>query len=329
MQAAQQIASLVNLARAALLGTDGINRIAHHQERLDARVGASCTPREPNDKWEPFEVDRFQRVDRARAARPARPRHDRRQLDERRRRACGSASRSRATRTGCKVDPTRVGPMSTSTIVLWVSIALLATVLGSAGDRAADQPAAQGPVVRRQPDPRRRVRLAPRRDDDDERDPPGQHGLQPDGARARQGRAGPRRHARRHLARPAHAARAPAPRGRDERAGRRGQGATWRWTSTSSTRSSTSSWTTRGRARSSSCRCDVATIVAREAAAFRDTSQIRIQLEGRARHARARRRRRARPRAAEPVRERAPLRPLDRDRHRRASSSATRAPGRG
>jgi len=32
-----------------------------------------------------------------------------------------------------KVDPTRIGPMSTSTILLWVSIALLATVLGSAG----------------------------------------------------------------------------------------------------------------------------------------------------------------------------------------------------
>ncbi|MEP6740736.1 MAG: ATP-binding protein, partial [Caldimonas sp.] len=32
-----------------------------------------------------------------------------------------------------KADPTRVGPMSPSTIILWVSIALLATVLGSAG----------------------------------------------------------------------------------------------------------------------------------------------------------------------------------------------------
>ena len=44
-------------------------------------------------------------------------------------------------------------------------------------------------LVRRQPNPRGRVRLAPRRDDDDERDPPGEHGLQPDGARARRGRA--------------------------------------------------------------------------------------------------------------------------------------------
>src|SRR5450755_1513445 len=40
-----------------------------------------------------------------------------------------------------KVDPTRVGPMSSSTIALWVSIALLATVLGSAGiARAINRP---------------------------------------------------------------------------------------------------------------------------------------------------------------------------------------------
>ena len=275
IQAAQQIASLVNIARAALLGTDGINRIAIIKS-VSTLESVKLTPREPTDKWEPFEVDRFQRV-----------------IERELRDQLGPDTIVASSMNGTpglwvgfsiardsfwlKVDPTRVGPMSTSTIVLWVSIALLATVLGSAGDRAPDQPAAQGPLVRRQPHPRGRVRLAPRRDDDDERDPPGQHGLQPDGARARQGRAGPRRHARRHLARPAHAALAPAPRGRDERRRTTRPRPTWRWTSTSSTRSSTSSWTTRGRARSSSCRCDVATIVAREAAAFRDTSQIRIQ----------------------------------------------------
>ena len=53
VQAAQQIASLVNLTRSALLATDGINRIAiiKSVSTLDA---VKLTPREPTDKWEPF-----------------------------------------------------------------------------------------------------------------------------------------------------------------------------------------------------------------------------------------------------------------------------------
>ena len=61
IQAAQQIASLVNIARAALLGTDGINRIAIIKS-VSTLDSVKLTPREPTDKWEPFEVDRFQRV---------------------------------------------------------------------------------------------------------------------------------------------------------------------------------------------------------------------------------------------------------------------------
>ena len=61
VQAAQQIASLVNLARAALLATDGINRIAIIKS-VSTLEAVKLTPREPTDKWEPFEVDRFQRV---------------------------------------------------------------------------------------------------------------------------------------------------------------------------------------------------------------------------------------------------------------------------
>ena len=67
MQAAQQIASLVNLARAALRSTDGINRVALIKS-VSKLESVQVTPREPNDKWEPYEVDRFAR-DRARAAR--------------------------------------------------------------------------------------------------------------------------------------------------------------------------------------------------------------------------------------------------------------------
>ena len=131
IQAAQQIASLVNIARAALLGTDGINRIAIIKS-VSTLESVKLTPREPTDKWEPFEVDRFQRV-----------------IERELRDQLGPDTIVASSMNGTpglwvgfsiardsfwlKVDPTRVGPMSTSTIVLWVSIALLATVLGSAG----------------------------------------------------------------------------------------------------------------------------------------------------------------------------------------------------
>jgi len=131
VQAAQQIASLVNLTRNALLSTDGINRIAliKSVSTLDT---VKVTPREPTDTWEPFESDRFQRV-----------------IERELRDALGPETIVASTMNGApglwvgftiardgywlKADPTRVGPMSTSTIALWVSIAALATVLGSAG----------------------------------------------------------------------------------------------------------------------------------------------------------------------------------------------------
>jgi two-component system osmolarity sensor histidine kinase EnvZ len=131
VQAAQQIASLVNLTRSALLATDGINRIAiiKSVSTLDA---VKITPREPTDKWEPFEIDRFQRV-----------------IERELRDQLGPDTVVASSMNGTeglwvgfsiardnywlKIDPTRVGPMQTSTILLWVSIALLATVLGSAG----------------------------------------------------------------------------------------------------------------------------------------------------------------------------------------------------
>ncbi|MBV9891883.1 MAG: HAMP domain-containing protein, partial [Rhizobacter sp.] len=131
IQAAQQIASLVNITRAALLGTDGINRIAIIKS-VSTLESVKLTPREPNDQWEPFESDRFQRV-----------------IERELRDQLGPETIVASSMNGTpglwvgftiardsfwlKVDPTRVGPMSTSTIVLWVSIALLATVLGSAG----------------------------------------------------------------------------------------------------------------------------------------------------------------------------------------------------
>ncbi len=60
VQAAQQTSRLVNLARGALKQADGINRVALLKS-LSAQETARVAPREPNDRWEPFEVDRFTR----------------------------------------------------------------------------------------------------------------------------------------------------------------------------------------------------------------------------------------------------------------------------
>jgi two-component system, OmpR family, osmolarity sensor histidine kinase EnvZ len=59
--ASQQIASLVNVARAALRNSDAINRVAM-VKNLSAQEAIRIAPHEPSDKWEPFEEDRFTRV---------------------------------------------------------------------------------------------------------------------------------------------------------------------------------------------------------------------------------------------------------------------------
>jgi two-component system osmolarity sensor histidine kinase EnvZ len=61
VQAAQQIASLVNLSRAALRYTDQVNRVSLVKSIAD-QEGVRIQPREPKDHWEPFEVDRFTRT---------------------------------------------------------------------------------------------------------------------------------------------------------------------------------------------------------------------------------------------------------------------------
>jgi two-component system, OmpR family, osmolarity sensor histidine kinase EnvZ len=61
VSASQQIASLVNLARAALRTSDAINRVAM-VKTLSSAEAIRIAPHEPSDKWEPFEEDRFTRV---------------------------------------------------------------------------------------------------------------------------------------------------------------------------------------------------------------------------------------------------------------------------
>src|SRR6188768_1178923 len=54
VQAAQQIAGLVNLSRAALRTADGITRVALVKTMGQQEV-IRVAPREPGDRWEPFE----------------------------------------------------------------------------------------------------------------------------------------------------------------------------------------------------------------------------------------------------------------------------------
>jgi two-component system osmolarity sensor histidine kinase EnvZ len=139
VQAAQQTASLVNLARAALNSTDGINRVALIKG-LSNQQALKLAPREPKDKWEPYETDRVSRA-----------------IGQELRSQLGpdtvvasSVNDKPGLWVGFSIekDPywlqaelSRVGPMSWNTITLWVSIAFLATVLGSAAiARLINQP---------------------------------------------------------------------------------------------------------------------------------------------------------------------------------------------
>jgi two-component system osmolarity sensor histidine kinase EnvZ len=60
VQAAQQVASLVNLSRAALRYADGINRVTVVKTMSDQEA-VRILPREPGDRWDPFEESRFTR----------------------------------------------------------------------------------------------------------------------------------------------------------------------------------------------------------------------------------------------------------------------------
>jgi two-component system osmolarity sensor histidine kinase EnvZ len=61
VQAAQQIASLVNLSRVALSGPDAISRLTIIKT-ASADAAVKFSPREPGDRWKPYEVDRFSRA---------------------------------------------------------------------------------------------------------------------------------------------------------------------------------------------------------------------------------------------------------------------------
>jgi len=128
-QAAQQIASLVNLSRAALRYTDGINRVAVVKTMTDQEA-IRVLPREPGDKWEPFEIDRFTRVVGA----------DLRSRLERETVLARTVNGLPGLWVGFTIDKdqfwlqaerTRVEPLTPGTWFIWVGTALIATLIGS------------------------------------------------------------------------------------------------------------------------------------------------------------------------------------------------------
>ncbi len=129
VQAAQQVASLVNLSREALRYTDGINRIAVTKTMTD-RESLRVLPREPGDRWEPFEIDRFTR----RVGAELRSRLEPQTIIAR------SVNNNPGLWVGFSIekdsfwlqaDVARVVPLTPGTWFVWVGIALAATLVGS------------------------------------------------------------------------------------------------------------------------------------------------------------------------------------------------------
>jgi two-component system osmolarity sensor histidine kinase EnvZ len=129
VQAAQQIASLVNLSRAALRYSDSIGRVSVVKTMSDEEA-MRVLPREPTDKWEPFEVDRFTR-------RVGQELRSRLEPDTLLARAVNGQPGLWVGFTiendpyWLQAEATRVLPITPATWFLWVGIALLGTALGS------------------------------------------------------------------------------------------------------------------------------------------------------------------------------------------------------
>jgi two-component system osmolarity sensor histidine kinase EnvZ len=138
-QAATQIASLVKLARAALLSSDAINRIAL-LKGVSKQESLKLAPRERSDSWEPYDADRVSRIIAAELRSQLGPDTI----------VASAVNGTPGLWIGFSIekdsywleaDPTRAAPITWNALTLWVSIALLATVLGSAAiARLINQP---------------------------------------------------------------------------------------------------------------------------------------------------------------------------------------------
>lgn len=139
VQSARQIASLVNLSRAAMKYADDINRVTLVKTMAN-QDAVKVVPREPGDKWVPFEADRFSKAISGEL-------HSRLGPDTI---VASAVNNVEGLWVGFSVekdaywlltDPTRVQPMGGSAWFMWVTIALLATVMGSAAiARLINQP---------------------------------------------------------------------------------------------------------------------------------------------------------------------------------------------
>ena len=130
VQASQQIASLVNLARTALQASDTINRVALIKN-MAKQESVRLAPREPGDQWEPFEVDRFSRAIGAELRAQLGP-------DTL---VASSVNKQQGLWVGFSIDKdpywlqadsARVAAITWSTLLLWGGIAVLASIFGSA-----------------------------------------------------------------------------------------------------------------------------------------------------------------------------------------------------
>ena len=129
-QAAQQTAELVNLSRTALLTVDGINRLALIKS-ISGEGAVQVRPREPGDRWEPYEFDRFsRRVSNELKTRLGPDAVVASSVNGKRGMWVGFSIDS--DRYWLKTEDTQVGPMTNNTWVVWLGIALLATLVGSA-----------------------------------------------------------------------------------------------------------------------------------------------------------------------------------------------------
>jgi two-component system osmolarity sensor histidine kinase EnvZ len=129
VQAAQQIASLVNMSRAALRYADSINRVTVVKTMTD-QESIRVLPREPGDRWEPFQVDRFTR-------RVGQELHNKLGADTL---VASSVNGQPGLWVGFTIekDPywlqaesTRVVALLPSTWFVWMGIAFIATLVGS------------------------------------------------------------------------------------------------------------------------------------------------------------------------------------------------------
>ncbi|MDE2614407.1 MAG: HAMP domain-containing protein [Burkholderiales bacterium] len=129
VQEARQTAALVNLSRGSLMQADAVNRVALVKS-LAAGSPVRILPREPGDRWEPYEVDRFTR----RVAEQLRATLGADAI------VASSVNAQPGLWVGFSIDRDRYwmqsvsandAELSQATWFVWVGIALLATLVGS------------------------------------------------------------------------------------------------------------------------------------------------------------------------------------------------------